>query len=232
MPQGSQHALAQHIAQHRLMAVTGDAVEDDARTFQAQLVAGEAMNQGGNRLALVAGINGQQHRHLQQVGEIGGGPPHRATRPVEETHDAFNDDDVGIAADDLKDPRDLLAVHGPGVEIKAGPPRGCLMEARVDIIRPHLGGGGAEPAIAQRPQNPQGHQGLAAARRRCGDHNGLSQSDSPAAVPCTNRAVSASPPRGRQRRWRGWAGHAPPRRRQHRPALSPPPAGAASRHWR
>ena len=76
-----------------------------------------------------------------------------------------------------------LVAHGPGVEIVAGPPGGRLVEARVDIVRPDLGGGDPQPAIAQGPQKAQRDQRLAAAGRWRGDDDGLSQPGSPAAGP-------------------------------------------------
>ena len=231
MPQHAQNALPQNAAQDRFVAIAGDAVEYDSGVLQAQLVAREAVHKSGDGLALVPGIDDQQHRHLQQMGEVGG-RAFGAEGTVEQAHDALDDDEVGVTGCFFKDRRNLAAAHGPRVEIVAGPARSRFVKAGIDIVRSSLGGGDSDAAVPQCPNQTQGDQCFPAPRGRRRDDDGLSQSGSPARVPCTSPATAASRRHGRRRRWPGSAGCSPPRRRRLLRAWSRLPADAASRHWK
>ncbi len=81
--------------------------------------------------------------------------------------------------------------HRPGVEVRAGPARGRLVKARVDVVGAGLRAAHGDAAVAQRPQQPQHHRGLAGPRSRRG------QDQAPA------HALSRSAPRPSGSRLRG-----------------------------
>ncbi len=122
------------------VAVAGDAVGDDAGQGDVGPIGGKAMDQCGQGLGLVAGIDDENHRQAESRRQIG-----RRTRgamgAIEEAHDALDDDEVGIAAGRLEEGGTARLAHGPGIEIGAGPARGMGMKARVDVVGADLGRG-------------------------------------------------------------------------------------------
>ena len=163
IPERHQHLFAQCLAQQQFVALAGGAVQDDAREFQVLAIARETMHQRGCRLGLMAAVEREQHGQTQHHCEIGRRPLGPA-RSVEEAHDPFDDDEVGIAGQFTYQAIDLTGVHRPWIEVVAGPASGRLVEARVDVVGPHLGRGNAHPAISEGSQKSQRNQGLAAAR--------------------------------------------------------------------
>ena len=226
-----QHLVAQRLAQQQFMALAGGAVEDHACQVQVFAITRETMYQRRRRLGLVAAIQREQHRQSEHHREVS----RRALRParaVKQAHDAFDDQEVRVARQFCYQPLDLAWRHRPGIEVVAGPPGGRLVEARIDVVRAHLGRCHTHSTVSEGSQKSQRYQRLAAAGRRRGDDDGLSQPGSPAGAPCTSRAGSSSRRRGPPPRSPGSAARWHSRSRPPRPAWWRRPADAAWRRWK
>ena len=93
------------------------AVGDDAGNDDAWAVAGEAFDQGGDRLALARGVDHQHHRQAEHGGKIGGRAA-AAGRAVEQAHDALDEHEVGVMP--RRELGEALRPHCPRIEIEAG----------------------------------------------------------------------------------------------------------------
>ena len=223
--------MAQRLAQQQFMALAGGAVEDHACQVQVFAITRKTMYQRRRRLGLVAAIQREKHRQFKHDRKVS----RRALRParaVKQAHDAFDDHEVRVTRQFCNQPLDLARRHRPSIEVVAGPSGGRLVEARVNVVRAHLGRRHAHSAVSEGSQKSQRYQRLAAARGGCGDDDGLSQPGSPAGAPCTSRAGSANRRRGPPPRSPGSAARWHSRSRPHRPAWWRRPADAAWRRWK
>ena len=103
----------------------------------------------------------------------GGGKSISADLPVEQTHDAFDDRNVG----GLRRPRAVQQQRRHqvlpakiGIEVASGPTGRQRVIARVDVIRAHLEARNFHSGRAKCTHQPGGHGGLAMSRTRSGDH--------------------------------------------------------------
>jgi hypothetical protein len=171
VPQGGDDGCADGLPQQRLVTIARHAVQDHAGQRQARAKARKAVDEGGGGLCLVAAVEGEEHGKTEERCKVGG-RAFRAARPVEQSHDAFDDDEVRARREIGGEAADECRAHGPRIEIIAGPARRGLMEARVDVVGPRLGGGHAKPMIAEGPQQAQRDQCLAAAGGGGRHHDG------------------------------------------------------------
>src|SRR5688500_843462 len=91
------------------------------------------MNESAHRLGLMGSIDHEHDRKIQYTCQICCRSLARLWT-VEESHDTFDNDEVGVIL--LSDEKrvDQALAHAPHIEIDAWTPRSRLMEARVDII--------------------------------------------------------------------------------------------------
>ena len=145
------------------MARAGDAVDDDSRHLDAAAVPREPFDErrGGRRLP--AGVDDEQHRQAEALGERGGGSG-AVVAAVEQSHHALADHDVGAAGGAAVAGGEGLRTHRPWVEIAAGAPGRRGVEGGVDIVRPRLERADAQALGAQAAQEAEGYRSLAAAR--------------------------------------------------------------------
>ena len=81
------------------MALAADPVEDHAQDLDAGFEGGESLEHGGGRSRLGAGVDDQNYRPPGGPGKIGGGATGFALADkgaIEQPHDAFADDHVGL----------------------------------------------------------------------------------------------------------------------------------------
>src|SRR5215472_11080503 len=103
-------------------------------------------------------------------GEIGRGAAAtgNAWGAVEQAHNAFDDEYVGVRRSLCRQRVEQARRHRPGIQINARRAARGAVERRIDVIRPGLGGAHVVPALLQRCEQRQHHRGLAGAglRRR------------------------------------------------------------------
>ena len=122
MPQRAENLVSQRAMQNRGMAVAGDAVEQYPCHRDVRAKGGEAVYQGRGGLRLVPGIDGEDDGQSQAGGQVGGRTG-RAIRSVEEAHDAFDDDDVGVTGRDSEAGVQICALSiAQGSRLKQGRP--------------------------------------------------------------------------------------------------------------
>ncbi len=164
------------LTQHRLVPVRSDPVEDHPGDPHRRVEGRESVQQGGDAVALAAGVDHQHHRRPQESGDLG----RRASRysghlaldaAVEQAHDALDDSDVGTGAAMPVQRADQLLADEHWVEVAARPPGGQGVIARVDEIGTDLERRHRVAGLAQRTHQTRCHRGLPAARCRRGDHH-------------------------------------------------------------
>ena len=96
------------------MAFAADAIEDDAGDAHRRIVRRKTAHECGRRLRLPRHVEHEDDRQAKMRGEIGGGAAPAGLRrgAVEQTHDAFDDHDIGAAG----------GVRGERVEQRAPSP--------------------------------------------------------------------------------------------------------------
>src|SRR5919205_1075231 len=108
-------------------AVRGDPIDDGAGYEEALGEAGETFGDGGGGLGEALGGNDENDRQP-------GDPRQRGRRTgaacaaVIETHDAFDEHEVGALAEPGKPRLDRLRAHPPGIEVEGGAPARRLKE--------------------------------------------------------------------------------------------------------
>ena len=149
---------------HHLVPVAPDPVEDDARNGGLLVVAREPVHEGGHRPAHGGGVHDEDHRGLKQSCHMG-----RARRgsviggSVEEPHDAFDDEKIGVGGCPARDGRHRILATDPCIEVPGRPPRRQRVVARVDEVGPDLGGADRD-AAGEGCHEPGRNRGLARAR--------------------------------------------------------------------
>ena len=155
--------------QHIGMRRAADAIENDPGDSDARAMRGKAAHQraGGGSLApridhendRPAGKGGKIRRRAGAVG-----------RTVEQAHDAFDDGNVAIEGQPAEQGGHGFRPHGPKVDVQARPSAGGSVESGIDIVRPQLCRGNAQPVAREQAERCRGQDRLAAARCRCCDN--------------------------------------------------------------
>ena len=130
-------------------------------------------DQSGGRLRLARDIEHEQNRQAELRREIGGGaaPAWRAGgvgRAVEQTHDAFDDQDVRAIRLTHGERVEQVCRHRPGIEIDARPAGDRGMKGRIDVVGSGFRRAHRDAAADERCQNGQRYGGLAGAGMRRG----------------------------------------------------------------
>ncbi len=134
--------------QHLLVPGGGDAVDDEAGDFDVRAEASEAGDEGGDGLALLFGIDHEDHGQIERGGEVSGGAG-AVGGAVEEAHHAFDDQQIGADRVVVGQGAEPVRRHGPGVEVDRLGAGGAGQMGAVDVIGPGLGGGDGETAPAE-----------------------------------------------------------------------------------
>jgi hypothetical protein len=148
-------------------AFAADPVGQHAGKGQFGAIAGQPVGDGAESLRHGAGVDHRHHRDVEAAGEVGG---RRAA--VEEAHDAFDQDQVGILRGAGQSPaRVILAAHAE-IEILAGAAAGHGVNLRVEEIRATLEDGDAPALPGMQAGEGGGDGGLALAGGRGGNQQG------------------------------------------------------------
>ena len=149
--------------EQRAMAFARNSVENDAGKRDRGLMTGEAAKQSGDRSALPPRIHDQHHRPAGHAGEFGSRTGLTvAARPVEQSHHAFAEDDVGAGFEVGDERREGRRPHPPDIEVQARLARGRSMKGRIDEIGPRFRCRDAQPAPEQMSRQTGGNQSFTA----------------------------------------------------------------------
>ena len=149
------------------------AVEDYAGHAQVGVELLVAEHLGGHAAGHLAGVGDQDHRGVQELGQLCGGTVLVQGRvAVEHAHDALDHGDVGGAGG----PVEQLGDHGmgqqPGVQVAGGHAARDGVVRGVDVVGAGLEGLDPPAAAGQRAHDAAGDGGLAHAGANAGDDNG------------------------------------------------------------
>ncbi len=146
------HALLDHFR----MAHAGDAVGQHAGKRQPRTEMREPVGDRAHRLRDALGIDHRQHRHAQQLGQIGA-----ARRAVEQAHHAFDQDQIGVQRGFIHQPPAFGRAGQPQIELIHGMAAGTLQNHRIEEIRPGLEHPDCAPLIRMKTRQRRRHGGLA-----------------------------------------------------------------------
>ncbi len=133
--------------EQRAVAFARNPVENHAGKRHRGLMTGEAAQQGGDRSALPPRIDDQHDRPAGNAGEFGSRTGLAvAARPVEQSHDAFAEDDVGAGFEFGDERREGRRPHPPDIEVQTRLARSRSMKGRIDEIGPRFRRRDAQPA--------------------------------------------------------------------------------------
>ena len=91
--------VGERLAQQLLVVIRADAVEDHASDLDVGIEGAIAVHDRGRRARHRGGVHDQQHGRVQQLRDVRGRGQLTTPRgAVEESHDAFDDREVGAAA--------------------------------------------------------------------------------------------------------------------------------------
>jgi hypothetical protein len=156
------------LSQHGLMAVGRDPVEHDGGQVNCRVEGREAVDDGGDRAGHGFGVDYQEHRCVQEAGDVRGGRGRAVRSAVEQAHDPLDHQHVG-ALRTSGEWSDGGGAAEPGVEVARRSAAGEGVVAGVDEVGAHLGGGGVVPGGPERGQEAGRHRGLADSRVGTGD---------------------------------------------------------------
>ena len=120
------------------MAGACDTIEDDPGDGDTRPPLGKASHQWGDGLAVPVSINDENHRKLERLRQIARGTLSICSR-IKQAHRPFNQQEIGPGGLLASQCPQLIARHGPRVEIDGFPPRGAPGKMRIDIIRSGFG---------------------------------------------------------------------------------------------
>ena len=116
-------------AQHFRVVVAADAIGEGAVERQLRPVVLEAVGDGAEGAGHGRGVDHGHHRQLEADGESA-----RGRLAVEQTHDAFDEDEVGLARCTREAPGRVCFAAHPEIEILAGRAAGDVVDHRVDEV--------------------------------------------------------------------------------------------------
>ncbi len=143
------------------MARTGDAVAEHSGKRQIRLEGGQAMSQGAKGLGHGRTVDHAQHRHAEVTGQIG-----RRRFAVEQTHDPFDQDQIGLARGLPQQPAALRLTHHGQVELVHRRAAGTGVDHRIEKVRAALEHPHPTPLTRMQARQRGGDGGLTLTRSR------------------------------------------------------------------
>ena len=142
-----------------------DTVEHDTGDADRGVVTRKAAHHRCRRLCLRGDVEHQEHRQTKARGEVGGRAraAGQSRHAVEQPHDAFDHQDLGVARRIGRERIEQRRRHRPAVEIDARRAGRGGMERGIDVVRACLGGPHRDAAPRQRRQQRKRDRGLAGA---------------------------------------------------------------------
>src|SRR5262249_22701896 len=136
--------LSYCIAHQAAVTLAGDAVENYAGNADVRVMRHEPPHHGRGGLRLRGHVKHEYNRHRVPRGEVGccAGAAAERRRPVEQTHHAFDHQQMAIACGFAQQCVKKRGRHGPSVEIERFPSRRRSVKRGVDVVgaclrRPH-----------------------------------------------------------------------------------------------
>jgi len=124
---------------------------------------GKSANQGRNGAGHAARIHGENHREVEECGDLGAAPGVGAGGvPVEEPHHTFDHGDTGPGGMPGEAAPDTVGAGEKGVEIERITLRRLTVKQGVDVVRPALERRDGESPPGEGAQQPERQRGLAA----------------------------------------------------------------------
>ncbi|KAF1060887.1 MAG: hypothetical protein GAK45_02392 [Pseudomonas citronellolis] len=148
------------------MAQAADPVGQHASEWQVRLVARQAQGQGPEGLGHGRAIDHRQHRHAEMPRQVSA-----RRRTVEQPHDTFDEDQVGVGGSVPQQTAALLFANHPHVQLVHRRAAGALQDHRVEKIRPALEHPHLAPEVAVQARQGGGDGGLALAGGWCGNQH-------------------------------------------------------------
>ena len=162
----------QRLGQQDPVAHGAAVVGDDPGHPHLSLEGGKALDHGGEASRHAVDVGHEDHGGLEPGGDLGRASLEAVGRgPVEETHDAFDDGDVGIGRGARNELLHVIASHHPAVEVVAGPSRGDGKVRGVEEVGPHLEGLYPRAPAAKGRHEGKGDRRLSGAAFRSSDDN-------------------------------------------------------------
>src|SRR5713226_1217009 len=204
--QPSEHRNRRRLANRRIerskVGITSHAVDYYARKPQPQIERLKPSYHGGNTARAVSGIQNQNNRQIQQLGNFGCAAFLRtASHAVEEPHHSFDYGCVTIGGGTGKSLPVGFSVEHPGIEIARGTICNQREMSAIDEVRAALEGLHRQMPRAQCRDDCESHRGLAYATGRACNYKSfhgrtstvpLSASGSPATMSNTLSAMLAT----------------------------------------
>ena len=131
---------------------------------QVRLIARQAQGQGAESLGHGGAIDHPQHRHAEMPGQVGA-----RWRAIEQPHNAFDEDQVGLASGLPQQTAAFLLAHHPHVQLVYRGAAGPLENHRIEKIRTALEHPHLASLVTVQARQGGGHGGLALAGCRSGD---------------------------------------------------------------
>ena len=157
------------LSQHGLVAVGRDPVEHDGGQANRRVEGREAVDDGGDGAGHGLRVDDQEHRGVEEAGDVRGGRGRAVRSAVEQAHDPLDDQHVGALPGTGGEWSDGGGAAEPGIEVARRSAAGEGVVAGVDEVGADLGGGGAVPRGPERGQEAGRHRGLADSRVGTGD---------------------------------------------------------------
>ena len=173
-PEGAQDGDAQgqqRLPEEHLVAVGRDPVEHDAADAHRRVEGGEAVHHRRHRRRLGRSVHHQHDGGVEGPGHVGGRRRRSVGRPVEQSHDALDHQEVGPVRGSGRQRPDGVEAAQPGVEVAGRASTGEGVVPGIDEVGPHLGRRRTVPGRPQRGQQTGGHRGLAGPGMGPGHHH-------------------------------------------------------------
>ena len=151
-----------HLLEHLEVALRPHLIEDDAHDVEILSEVEESIDLGSQRIGSRSGIDHEYHRESQRQGNL----CRRALVtmiPVEESHHALYDADVGIVTVVTEEFLHMRRCCHEGVEINRGTVTDGCMELSVDIVGTTFEGLYAEPLLREERHQASGNRCFARA---------------------------------------------------------------------
>src|SRR5438552_313138 len=127
------------------MALAAQAIEDDAADVELRVECTVAQHHRRGAAGESRGVEDEHNGKAKHLGEMSGASGLAFDRvPIEQTHDAFDQGEVGTAGGMRKRSDERLARKHPTVEVPAGLAGSEGVIGRVNVVRTCLEGGHAK----------------------------------------------------------------------------------------
>ena len=163
-------ALLEGVSQQRLVGVRSDPVQHHPGHADGGVEGPVPVDEGGHRSGEGPAIDHEDHRSAKYAGDVRGRRGGPVSGPVEETHDAFDDEQVGARRGPGGQWRHRVGPAQPRIEVSRWPSARQGVVPGIDEIGADLGRGRAMAPPAQGGQQPGGHGCLAHTRVGAGNH--------------------------------------------------------------